>query len=459
MSFDLSRLTDLPLPTRRLLLIGAAAAFIFPISSTAAVLADIVLIGLVWVDWRRTKPVELERIAPARLALGEGQKVVIRVTGPAQGETNFVVTDDVGPGLERVSPGAPKAVKANDDFAEDTSDHRIDWRAAGHTEPHTSVEVSYEIVARERGSRLLGSMYQRVRSPWGLVWRQWTVPASHPVLILPGTSEHKRFRMLSLRNRLRESGLHRIRERGAGQAFESLRDYMRGDDPRTIDWKATARRDHVMIRQYEAERSQNLLIAIDAGRLMAEEIGDRTRLDYALSAALLLTDVAKSYGDRVGLMVFNDQVRRFIPPRRHALSKIAEELTSVEPRLVEPNYPLAFTVLGKGLKRRSLVVLFTDLIDGAASKTLVAQLGRSARSHVTLAVTLRNPALLETAAKPVRDEHDLYLRTATEELLQARQFALASMRRSGVMVLDTPPREAIAEAASQYMEVKRRGLV
>ena len=250
-----------------------------------------------------------------------------------------------------------------------------------------------------------------------------------------------------------------VRQRGEGGSFESLREYVIGDDPRIVDWKATAHRGKVMVRQYEAERRQNVVILVDAGRMMTEQVGARERLDYALTAALLLADVASLHGDQVGLLVFADRVQQYIPPSRSSISALADALGAVHARMVEPNYPAAFTYLAKQLRRRSLLVVFTDIIDSSASSALVAHLGKAAGRHLPIAVAIRNPDLEAGAQKPAGNEPDVYRRIAAEELMQARAAALAQMQRSGVLVADSHPNDAVPNVVNRYLDVKRRGLL
>ncbi len=152
-------------------------------------------------------------------------------------------------------------------------------------------------------------------------------------------------------------------------------------------------------------------------------------------------------------------MRSFLPPSTPRLSRIAELLAGVEPRFVEPNYPFAFTYLARHLRRRSLIVVFTDIIDRDASSALLSQLARSAASHVPLIVALRNPGLETAAAAPVACDADAYRRAAAEEMLRARAVAMGAMKRAGVLAVDAEPGQAIPETLSRYLEVKRRGLL
>jgi uncharacterized protein (DUF58 family) len=429
-----------PLPSTRLLGLLAAAAPLYLFSTGAGVTAALVLATLALFDWRRTgggaEPTATRR-APLRLPQGATATIDIAVVNPSAHRLHVRVTDDTPPQLER----------GGDDVFE------LDLA------PNTVGHVRYTVRAAGRGICTLGDVHLRVLGPWQLAWREVRVRRADPIRIQPGVLEMKRFRLLGLRQRMRRMGLRNVRQRGEGRSFESLREYARGDDPRTIDWKVTARRGGLTVRQHEAERSQNVLIAIDAGRLMIESLGARDRLDHALSSALLLADVAGTHGDRVGLFVFADRVQQFLPPRRIATARLADALAAVQPRPVESNYPAAFNFLARQLGRRSLIVAFTDVIDTGASEALVAQLARAAQRHVMLAVALRNPGILERAAAPAHARIDGYRRAAAEDLLQARALALATMRRAGVLVADAEPDELVTEVVNRYLEVKYRGMI
>jgi uncharacterized protein (DUF58 family) len=301
-------------------------------------------------------------------------------------------------------------------------------------------------------------VHVRVRGPLELLWRSARIGMRHEVVVQPGLRELQRHRMLALHQRM-AAGSRRVRELGESREFERLQEYTRGDDPRHIDWKATARRGQVIVRRYEAERSQSIILAIDAGRLMMERFHGRERLDHALAAALVLADSARVFGDAVGVLLFADRVQAFLPPAHGTLARVANILAAVDARRVEPDYPAAFHFLGRQLRRRSLVVLFTDVIDARASAALLEHVAASARRHLPLIVAIRNMELESATGAPARDEAGAYQRAAAEELVLARAVALAAVRRHGVLVADVAPAATTAEALSRYVEVKRRGLL
>lgn len=427
------------LPSRRFLYLLAGASLLFLASGWAAAAVDLVLLLGFLADalWAPVVTLGVERRAPPRISLGATARDALLLENRGSMAARVRVTDDLPEILAREGADVLEAVIAPG------REERLEW----------------PVRADRRGDAEYGDVHLRVLGPLGLAWRQRRVYRADPLRVLPGVLEVRRYRLLGLHNRLREAGFRPVRQRGEGGSFESLREYVRGDDPRIIDWKATAHRSKLIVRQYEAERRQNVVLLVDAGRLMTEKVGDRERIDYALTAALLLADVASLHGDLVGLLVFADRVQQYIPPSRSSISTLAEALGAVHARIAEPNYPAAFTYLARQLRRRSLLVAFTDIIDAQASSALVAHLGKAASRHLPVVVAIRNPDLEATAQLAAKTPADVYRRAAAEELLQARAAALAQMQRSGVLVADSRPTDAVPDVVNRYLDVKRRGLL
>jgi len=268
-----------------------------------------------------------------------------------------------------------------------------------------------------------------------------------------------RYRLIAAQHRVRTAGQRVIRRRGAGTSFANLRDYVPGDDPRRIDWKATARRHRLISREFTVEQGQTIMIAIDCGRMMTQLAGDRPRFEYALASALTLADIALSTGDRVGLIVFDSLVRRYIAPTRApgTLGALRDALTGVTATMTEPDYAAAFRTLTERNRRRSLIVLFTDVIDVRSSRAVIALTARSAERHLPLVVALRNEQLvMASIPSPGASDQRTYESAAAEELLSARDEALQIMRQAGVAVLDTAPTGMTAALINRYLEIKER---
>jgi uncharacterized protein (DUF58 family) len=327
--------------------------------------------------------------------------------------------------------------------------------------PTREVEELLPLSPTRRGIGKGGTLHLRIAGPMGLSWRQarlelpWTATVFPPLL---GAS----LRALPLGSaRRREAGLRNVRRPGEGRLFEGLREWVPGDDTRIIDWKATARRGKPIARQYEDERRQQVLIAIDAGRLLTAELDGVPRLEAVVAAALQLAHAAVEHDDNIGLMVFADTIQRYIAPARgrRALRAVLEGLAAAEGRLVESDYPAAFRHLAARNRKRALTVLFTDVIDRTASEALVAHTGTLRPRHLPVAVTLRDPALEGLAGARPAARSAAFDRAAAEELLNAREAALAEMRSRGVIVLDVEPASAGAAVVERYYALKRRGVL
>lgn len=317
-------------------------------------------------------------------------------------------------------------------------------------------EVSLAPVARGRATE--GWLALRREGPWGLVTRQGRRDLPWGVTVFPSLEAVALRALPTQAQRRREVGLRNVRRLGEGRVFESLRDWVPGDDTRTIDWKATAKRGKPMARQYEDERRQQVLIVIDAGRMLTAEVEGRPRLEAVIDAALQLAYAAVEHDDNVGLMVFADTIQHFVAPARgrRALRQVLDALATAEGRLVEPDYPAAFAHLAAHNRKRALTVVFTDVIDRTASDALVAHVGSLRPRHLPLAVALRNPDLDRLATTRPAQVRDAFERAAAEELLQAREEALADMRSRGVLILDVPPSGAAKSVVEQYAQLKRR---
>ncbi len=323
-------------------------------------------------------------------------------------------------------------------------------------------QVQATISGRERGEWPLGPVALRVVGPLGLLARTYRYEPGDSVLVAPSIASVRRFRLLALQHRLRDVGVRVLRRRGEGTSFAGLREYAIGDDPRRIDWKASARRQALISREYTVEQGQTVLIAIDCGRLMTQMAGELPRFEYALSSALVLADIAVASGDQVGVIAFDDEIRAWVTPSHGlgALRSVRAALIPLRATMVEPDYAMAFRTLDARQRKRSLVVFYTDVIDPRASQSLIAHTTRSTRHHLPVVVALRNEALVAAAARRSdRTPIAVYERAAAEELLSGRDEALERMRQAGVSVIDVRPQAMTAAVVNRYLELKGRGAV
>ncbi len=343
--------------------------------------------------------------------------------------------------------------------APDSSGADWDKGLAVHLPPRSARQLNYELAAKARGDLSLGAMYATCFSPWGLAQSRKMYAGEHSVRVQPGVRDLLRTGGRRIRERREQPGLRPTRIFGDGRDFESLRDYVKGDDPRIVDWKASARGGRLLVRNYEAETSQSVVLAIDCGRHMREAMLGRERVDFALGASLLLSARARRFQDRIGVIVFDRKVRQVLPSRRASPARISAAFSQVETRLAESNYAMAFAQLRRSFPRRSLIILFCDVVDPGVSGALMGELAALAPHHLPLAIAIRNPALEDAARASVSSREAAFHRAAAEELVAARELALSLMRRSGIRIVDTPPGDALVRTVDRYVEIKERGLL
>ena len=312
-----------------------------------------------------------------------------------------------------------------------------------------------------RGAYKFGPIDIRVWRRNGWWERQVRIPAAQEVAVYPNVVQI-RTHELSLRRGLRPTaGLRRARPPGAATAFASLRDYFPGDDVRRIDWNATARRDRPITVEVEAERGQQVIIAVDCGRLMLARAGRLQKVDHAINAALLLSWVAQSQGDRVGLLTFADRIQSYLPPQRGSaqVTLISRALYAVEARPAEPEFGAVTAFLTRRVNRRSLVVLLTDVLDVEASQDMVAHALHLSRRHLVMAVAMADPALVGALTSPVGSAGRAFEWAAAEELMASRRTAFEILQRGGVLGLDVPAPALSPSLVERYLELKERALI
>lgn len=312
-----------------------------------------------------------------------------------------------------------------------------------------------------RGRDQLGDLYVWYENGFGLLRRRVRVRAAQDVRVYPNLSVVERYGRLDVRNRLVEEGVRRMRMLGTGSEFESLREYQPGDAFRSVNWKATARRGRLMVTQYEVERSQSVMLLIDCGRLMTPFVGEQRKIDYAVTAALSLASIASLASDRVGAAAFARNVIAARAPRSTAASlyDLSELLYDIDARFEDADYAKVLAFAGRQLRRRSLVVLLTDVVDPISQSVGLAELATLARRHVVLCVFMSDEAVRATFAACPESAEDAYRLDVAAGLALERRAAAAALERQGVIVVDAPARLLTVSLLDEYVRIKQRGVL
>jgi uncharacterized protein (DUF58 family) len=412
----------------------------------AYILAVGVLVAADYAVTTRPGAIEAERIHDSKLSLGAENAITLLLANRGQRPISFKLRDEY-----------PYQ------FMADTA------TLEGVIAPFDIYEARYHLKPLQRGNYQFGDINIRYLSALKTFVRQARYPAEAQVKVYPNVLDVRKYDLLARRGLLFELGLRTNRQFGAGTEFSRLREYNTDDEFRRINWKATARRGKPIAAEYETERSQYIVSMIDTGRLMRPPIGDPStgsgqglaKLDYAINTALLLSYVATLKGDHVGLLTFADDVRTYLAPKRGKgqFYRMLEALYNVQFEPVEADYGQALAYLGVKHKRRSLVIMFTDLVTLDAAKPLIAHLARLAQRHLPLCVVISDPNITRLAAQPPRDSSAVYQRAVAEMLLDERRVVLDTLNRSGVLTLDVPADKLTVSVINTYLELKGKGAI
>ncbi|MFN4032262.1 MAG: DUF58 domain-containing protein [Fimbriimonadales bacterium] len=326
-------------------------------------------------------------------------------------------------------------------------------------QPCQPAQVAYHLTPRYRGEARFEDVFLRVEGRFALTARDYRLPAREIAPVYPNLLQMREYDLLRHRGRLQQMGFRQLRLRGQGSEFDALREYTPDDEFRHIDWKATARRGKPIVRDYRAERSQHVILMLDAGRTMLAEVEGKRKFDAVLNTALMLAYVATQMDDKVGALVFADEIDLFSPPQRGKaqVGRLVDALHDAQPRLVESDYLYAATYLAKRWRKRSLIALFTDLIDPDASRMLLHAVGALRKQHLCVVITVADPRLHALSQQTPREAADLYRRAVATQTLNDRLAAMRTLERMGVHCIDAEPDTLVANLVNYYLQVKARG--
>ncbi|HYH97321.1 DUF58 domain-containing protein [Hyalangium sp.] len=422
-------------------LVPSALAVVSPAFAWLALALDVAVVALCVVDFLRApqaSAVEVRRAVEPILRSGVANSVHLELTSRS---------------------GAPLRGEARDEAPTNVA-------VEGHRQPFSvspgprPARLTYTVNPPARGDARFGDIHLRLLGPLGLCARQVRVPAEQVVKVYPDLTALTQ-EALALARASDAPAERVLRRQGEGREFESLREYRTGDDYRTVDWKASARRARTMVRVYQPERNQPVLLLLDCGRHMAGKVDGRRKLDHAVDAALRLAKVSLDAGDLVGVLAFASDVRAYLPPRkgREHLRLLTEALYRAEAALEESDYGRAYDFAFARSSRRSMVVLFTDLVDPDTSGTLVARTLMLRPRHLPLVASLLDEDLQAAATGVPHAPQDAYTRQAAARLEDEYRRTAVTLRDSGVLVVRAPARGFGAAAINTYLHVKSRGLL
>ncbi len=403
----------------------------------AVLLADGLLL------WRTQKGIrgglEAERNVPPQLSNGDLNVIALTVRNAYRFRVSARVIDEV-----------PVQFQVRDNGFE------------VHLNPKEERILRYSLRPTERGAYAFGHVNLFAESPIGLLLRRFRVGSEAEAAVYPSIIQMHRYAFLATTNRLQEVGVRKVRRLGHTMEFDQIRDYVPGDDRRSVNWKATARRGgHLMVNQYEEERSQPIYAALDMGRTMRSPFDGLTLLDHSINAALVMLNIALLKSDKAGLVAFSDEVRAVLPAdrRQSQLPRILESLYKLETGFKDPSYEALLATIERSLNKRGLMLLFTNFETRSGLRRQLPYLRRIGRMHRLVVVFFENSGLREMLAQESERVEDVYAKSFAEGLAVEKREIARELERNGIGALLTKPETLTVDAINKYLEIKAQGMI
>ncbi|MDZ4794189.1 MAG: DUF58 domain-containing protein [Bacteroidota bacterium] len=394
-----------------------------------AVLIDTIIV------YSKKKGVAAERIAGDRFSIGDPNKVVIKLVNRYRFPVRTSVIDELPIQFQERK-----------------------WIRKTTVAGYANQELEYTVKPLTRGEYVFEDINVFAHAPLQLVKRRYIFPARQVIKVYPSYMQMRRYHLLAVSNRLQEAGVKKIRKIGHSMEFEQIKEYVRGDDYRTINWKATARKDGLMVNTYTDERSQQIYCLINKGRVMKMPFAGMTLLDYAINASLVLSNVALSRQDKAGIITFEKNLDTFLVADKKPtqMNLLLESLYRQKTDFLESDFEKLFSVIRNRVGNRSLLVLFTNFESLESLQREMTALKKIAKYHLLLVVFFENTelkSLLEGAASSLED---IYIKTIAEKFAYEKRLMVKELHKNGIPSILTTPENLTVNTINKYLELKTR---
>lgn len=327
--------------------------------------------------------------------------------------------------------------------------------------PGESKVLRYFLRPVKRGEYSFGAVNAFVRSPLGLLSRRFRFSADALVPVYPSFIQMRKYELLAISNRLVDQGIKKIRRIGQNMEFESIKEYVSGDDFRTINWKATARKNHFMVNHYQDERSQQVYSLIDKGRVMQMPFNGLSLLDYAINASLVISNIALKKSDKAGLITFQDRIGSMLPASRqnNQMSQILEVLYNQKTAYRETDYSALFAQVRRKVTQRSLLLLFTNFESIYGLHRQLPYLKRLAQQHLLVVIFFENTEMKTLLQEPAHQLKEIYYKAIAEKFSYDKKLIAKELAQHGIQALLTAPEHLTVNTINKYLELKARGMI
>lgn len=409
--------------------------FLFPIGHLVLVLLLIAVFADSLLIYSRKNGITISRVVADRLSNGDLNKVVLQLSNHYSFPIIANIIDELPVQLQERN-----------------------WQMETKIGRDESGTIEYLIRPTERGEYLFGNINVYVSGPLFLGRRRYTIKAQKLVKVYPSFIQLRRYQLLAATNRLQEAGVKRIRRLGHSMEFEQIREYVRGDDYRTINWKATARKYDLMVNSFTDERSQRIYCILNKGRVMKMPFEGLSLLDYAINASLVVSNVALLKQDKAGLITFAESIGNFLAADKKPtqMNLLQEILYKEETRFLEADYEKLYSVIRNRITHRSLLVLFTNFESLESLQREMPSLVRMAKYHLLLVVFFENTELQSVLEKKAVTIEDIYIKTIAEKFMFEKKLMVKELHKNGIPSILTRPENLTVNTINKYLELKNR---
>lgn len=408
-------------------------------------MAQLVLLSLIALTLTDTawlviskQSITIRRKIPARLSLGDENPISISLQSTFPFKVNVEVIEELP-------------------FEFQKRDFNISYKIA----PEEEKIIDYFLRPLTRGEYQFGQTNVFVSTPLGFVIRAIEGNNPQSVPVFPSFISMRKFELMGISNRLEEIGIKRTRRIGQHSEFDQVREYVPGDDPRTVNWKATARKGALMANQYQDQRSQQVISMIDMGRVMEMPFEGISLLDYAINASLIISNMAMIKHDRAGLITFSDQVHSLIPAERKGghLQRIMQVLYNQQTDFSESSYEKLYITIVKQIRQRSLLILYTNFEGLPSLNRQLPYLKSIASQHLLLVVFFENTEIRQLADQDSGNIEEVYVHAIARKFIHDKKVMASKLKHAGIMSLLTPPESLSVNLINKYLEIKAREMI
>lgn len=409
--------------------------FLFIIGHIILVLLGVTILLDLILLYGKPNGIEADRVTTDRFSNGDLNKVVLKVTN------NY---------------SFPVALSVIDELPVQFQER--EWLRKIKADADSQETIEYNLRPVERGEYVFGDINIYAYSPLRLVKRRYILQAEKVIKVYPSYVQMRRYQLLAVSNRLQETGTKRIRRLGQSMEFEQIKEYVRGDDYRKINWKATARKSDLMINNFTDERSQQIYCIINKGRVMKMPFEGMTLLDHAINASLVLSNVALIKHDKAGLITFAENLDSFLPADKKPtqMNLLQELLFKQQTLFLEPDFEKLYSVIRNRITHRSLLVLFTNFESLESLDREMPSLKRIAKYHLLLVVFFENTEMKQLVESKALTIEDIYIKTIAEKFAYEKRLMVKDLHKNGIASILTTPENLTVNTINKYLELKTR---